>query len=159
MLRRFEQFSSAISAIYHCIQKIERDEMIKYGLKGLYAQYLVAMSHCPDGMTAAQLGQICDKDKAAVSRAVTEMARRGLVSRDCPNNTLYRARLLLTPEGEQAARYVCQKARAAVEFAGKDLSDESRTLFYTALHQIASNLQTLSHSGVPDIQEETRRDP
>lgn len=154
MLRRFEQFSSAVSLIYHCIQKIERDEMIKYGLKGPYAQYLVAMSRHPQGITAARLGQECDKDKAAVSRAVAEMEHRGLVRRDCANNTLYRASLHLTPDGERAARYVCEKAKAAVEFAGKDLSDESRTLFYTALHRIAGNLQTLSRSGLPEIAEQ-----
>lgn len=154
MLRRFEQFSSAVSLIYHCIQKIERDEMVKYGLKGPFAQYLVAMSRCPEGITAARLGLECDKDKAAVSRAMAEMEQRGLVSRDCANNTLYRALLRLTPEGEQAARYVCQKVRAAVEFAGKDLSDDSRALFYTALHQIATNLQTLSQAGLPEIKEQ-----
>lgn len=153
MLHRFEQFSSAVSAIYHCIQKIERDEMVKYGLKGPYAQYLVTMARCPQGITAVRLGQECDKDKAAVSRAVTEMECRGLVSRDCSNNTLYRAQLRLTPEGEQAAHYVCEKVKAAVGFAGKDLSDDSRALFYTALHQIAANLQTLSRSGLPEIKE------
>ena len=38
MLTRFEQFTSSIAGIYKHIQKIERDEMIKYGLKGSYAQ-------------------------------------------------------------------------------------------------------------------------
>lgn len=151
MLQRFEQFSSAISAIYHAIQKLERDEMVKYGLKGPYAQYLVAMARCPEGITAARLGQVCDKDKAAVSRAIAEMEQRGLVSRDCANNSLYRALLRLTEEGDQAAHYVCEKAKAAVEFAGKDLSEENRSVLYASLHQIAANLQTLSESGLPDI--------
>lgn len=153
MLQRFEQFSSAISSIYHAIQKLERYEMVKYGLKGPYAQYLVAMSRCPNGITAAQLALVCDKDKAAVSRAITEMEQRGLVSRDCSNHTLYRALLMLTRKGEQAARYVCEKAKSAVEYAGKDLTEESRALFYAALHQIADNLQTLSQSGLPEIKE------
>lgn len=153
MLQRFEQFSAAISGIYHAIQKLERAEMIKYGLKGPYAQYLVAMARCPEGITAARLGQVCDKDKAAVSRAVTEMEQRGLVTRDCANHTLYRALLRLTDEGKQAAHYVCEKAKTAVEFAGKDLSGDDRAAFYTALHQIAVNLQTLSESGLPDIVE------
>ena len=153
MLQRFEQFSTAISSVYHAIQKLERDEMVKYGLKGPYAQYLVAMARCPQGITAAQLGQLCDKDKAAVSRAITQMEQRGLVTRDCANNSLYRALLRLTESGQQAAHYVCQKAKTAVEFAGKDLTDESRALFYTALHQIADNLQSLTQAGLPEIQE------
>ena len=40
MIDRFEQFVSYISAIHRDVQKIERDEMVKYGLKGAYAQYL-----------------------------------------------------------------------------------------------------------------------
>ena len=33
MLDRFEQFTAAISAINRCVQKLERDEMEKYGYK------------------------------------------------------------------------------------------------------------------------------
>ena len=33
MISRFEQFSGAVACIYRCIQKIERVEMAKYGLK------------------------------------------------------------------------------------------------------------------------------
>lgn len=153
MLQRFEQFSAAVSGISRCIQKIERDEMVKYGLKGPYAQYLVAMVRCPEGMTAAQLGQTCDKDKAAVSRAITEMEQKGLVYRDY-DQTPYRAPLRLTQSGREAAQYVCEKAKTAVEFAGKDLSDDSRALFYAALHQIAANLQALSESGLPELSQQ-----
>ena len=73
MLSRYEQFSYIVSGINRHIQKLERDEMIKFGYKGAFAQYLVAMRHYPKGVTAAQLSEICDKDKAAVSRIVTEM--------------------------------------------------------------------------------------
>ena len=54
MRSRYEQFTYAISSIERHIQKIERDEMIKYGCKGAFAQYLAAMTHYPDGLTAAQ---------------------------------------------------------------------------------------------------------
>lgn len=151
MLRRFEEFCSIISAIQHNIQKIERDEMEKYGLKGPYAQYLVTMSHCPDGITAAQLCEMCDKDKAAVSRALAELERRALVTREMANDTAYRALVRLTEEGSAAARYVCDKVRQAVDLAGKGLTDPDRQLFYTALRRIAGNLQTISKTGLPDV--------
>ena len=72
MISRFEQFSSVISSIYGAIQKIEREEMAKYGLKGAYAQYLVAVKRFPEGVTSTELCELCDKDKAAVSRIVAE---------------------------------------------------------------------------------------
>ena len=62
MVSRFEQFASSIAAVYHYIQKIERAEMANFGMKGPHAQYLIAMVRYPQGITAAQLGKICDKD-------------------------------------------------------------------------------------------------
>ena len=152
MLRRFEEFCSIISAIQHNIQKIERDEMEKYGLKGPYAQYLVTMSRCPEGITAAQLSEMCDKDKAAVSRALAELERRALVTREMANDTAYRALIRLTEEGSADARYVCDKVRQAVDLAGRGLTDHDRQLFYTTLRRIAGNLQTISKTGLPEVQ-------
>ena len=149
MLSRFEQFTFMISSIYRSIQKIEREEMDKYGLKGGYAQHLAAMARHPEGLTAAQLCEICDLDKAAVSRSLTEMEQRGLLERDMTAGA-YRAKLRLTSTGREAADYVRKKACAAVEAAGKDLSDGDRAVLYTALESIAGQLQTIAKEGLPD---------
>lgn len=150
MLRRFEEFCAIISSIQHHIQKIERDEMEKYGLKGPYAQYLVTMSRCPDGITAAQLCELVDRDKAAVSRALAELERRALVTREMANDTAYRALIKLTEEGKSAARYVCDKVKAAVEIAGKGLNDQDRLVFYANLRRIADNLRSIGETGLPE---------
>lgn len=151
MLHRFEEFSYAVSSIYHNIQKIERDEMDKYGLKGPHAQYLVAMTRCPEGVTAAQLSELCDRDKAAVSRALSELEKRGLIIRELANDTAYRALLKLTETGSAAARFVCEKATQAVELAGKGLSDQERQIFYSVLSHIAANLHTIAQNGLPEL--------
>ena len=153
MLSRFEQFSATISILHRCIQKIEREEMDRYGLRGVYAQYLVAMHRHPEGVTAAQMCEICDLDKAAVSRVVAEMETRGLITRVTTGSTGYRAKLCLTESGMDAAEFVNRRAQQAVEAAGCDLTDESRQAMYTALAAIAARLQTISREGLP---EETR---
>lgn len=152
MISRFEQFTSAISSIHRSIQKIEREQMEKYGLKGVYAQYLVTIERYKEGITAAQLCEVCDLDKAAVSRAVAEMTKRGLLERVCANETAYRARLKLTDKGQEAADYVNRLALAAVETAGRELTDESRTIMYTALESIAANLTVICRNGIPEIE-------
>ncbi len=150
MISRFEQFSFTISNIYRCIQKIEREEMERYGLKGVYAQYLVALARFPQGLTAAKLCEICDLDKAAVSRAVGEMVQRGLLERDNANISGYRAKLCLTDLGRQAADYVSRRAQQAVEVAGCDLNDADRKVLYAALESISVRLQTISREGIPN---------
>lgn len=147
MLERFEQFSSAISGIWRSIQKIERDEMETRGFRGAYAPFLAAMSRRPEGMTAAQLCDLCEKDKAAVSRIVAEMEEKGLLFKQGDKG--YRTQLFLTPQGHQAAEYVCRRAEAAVAAAGEGLSEQDRRTFYGALNLIAGNLQQISRKGLP----------
>ena len=150
MLDRFVQFTAVISSIYRFIQKIEREEMEKYGLKGACAQYLLAMLHHPEGITAAALCEVCDKDKAAVSRILSELESKGLVTRADRGDSTYRAPMILTAEGKAAADYVCRKAALAAEIAGKDLSEESRNAFYLALDSLAKNLRDISLQGLPE---------
>jgi DNA-binding MarR family transcriptional regulator len=150
MLDRFEQFSYSISNIYKHVAKIEREEMEKYGLRGAYAQYLVTMTHYPDGITSSKLSEICDRDKAAISRIVCEMEDKGLVVRQTDRDNMYRAKLILTDEGKRAAEYVCERAEKAVNAAGQGLGEEERKIFYGALAIIEANLRRISRDGIPD---------
>lgn len=147
MIGRFEQFSSAISCIYKYIQKIEREEMAKYGLKGPHVQCLVALSHGGEGLTASQLCELCDKDKAAISRAVSGLEKAGLLLRE---GTSYRARLRLTEEGKRTAGRISGIVEDAVALAGRGLTDGDRKVFYAALDRIASNLRAISEEGLPE---------
>ncbi len=149
MLERFEQFSFVISGINRHIQRLERTEMIKYGYKGSYAQYLVAIQRFPKGVTCTQLSEICDKDKAAVSRIVVEMENRDLVYRESDNERLYNAKIKLTEEGKKAAKYVSQRACSAVDAVGATMTDEERSALYYALDIIFSKLDTLNKEGIP----------
>lgn len=150
MIDRFEQFVSYISAIHRDIQRIEREEMEKLGLKGAYAQYLVAMQRYPEGITAADLCEVCDKDKAAVSRAVTEMEKRGLLSRLTDRENQYRAMLRLTEAGRSAAEYVCRKAVSAVQIAAEEIDDETRKALYRALRSVSRQMQYICREGLPE---------
>lgn len=148
MDERYQVFSTAVSCIYHDIQKIERVEMAKYGMKGPQAQCLLAMSQYPQGITAAALCQICERDKAAISRTLAELEQQGMVCRQEPNGSRYRARLVLTPQGQAAAQTVGQKAQLAVEQAGAGLDDHQREVFYEVLAKIADNLHNVCKNGI-----------
>ena len=151
MVSRFEQLSAAVSRIYHYIQKIERVEMEKFGLKGPHVQCLLALSRNPEGMTASQLCTICEKDKAAVSRTITELEKEGILTRDEHNGNRYRALLKLTERGKIAASRVDERVRVAVEKAGEGLSDAQRRVFYSVLSLIANNLQGMCADGLEEV--------
>lgn len=156
MENRYELISASISCMYHDIQKIERVEMAKYGLKGPHAQCLLVMNKHPEGITAARLCEACEKDKAAVSRTLTELEEAGMILRENRNGSRYRSNLTLTEQGKAAAETVVAKARLAVELAGTGFGEEEREVFYRVLAIIAGNLHKLCRDGLdPHVKEQT----
>lgn len=149
MLNRFARFSLAISEIDRCWHKLAAEEMAKYELNSPHAVYLTTLYNFAEGITAAKLGELCCKNKADVSRMVAILEKKGLVRKEAIGGNLYRAKLLLTEEGKQAAEHVQQRAAVAVELAGSGMSEEEREVFYRCLELITSNLQILSKEGLP----------
>ena len=148
MVSRFEQFSYYISSIHRSIQKIERVEMAKYGLKGPHAQCLLALRRYPEGLTSARLCEISDKDKAAISRTVAELEKAGMVLRREPEGKRYRAILTLTEKGEQVAQGVSDIAYQAVKQAAAGYNLQQREVFIQVLELISDNLQGICRDGL-----------
>ena len=153
MVDRFERFSMAISEIYRYWHKIAGEEMAKYGLKGPHCIYLITMARYPEGVTASQLGDACSKDKSDVSRMMSIMEQKGLVVKEGGFQNRYRGVFKLTQSGASAAKFVKKRADLAVELAGKDLTEDSRSLFYSTLDSIVEQLHTLSTEGLPGERE------
>lgn len=149
-MERFERFSFAISEISRYWHKLTAEEMERYGLKGTHSVYLLAMYRYPDGITATQLCELCSKDKSDVSRMMSIMEKKGLVIKEGVHQNLYRGVFKLTEEGKKAAGQVKSRASLAVEIAGRDLNEETRTVFYQALESIVLNLRKLSEKGLPE---------
>ncbi|MEI3212659.1 MAG: MarR family transcriptional regulator [Lachnospiraceae bacterium] len=147
---RFERFSVGMSEISRYWHKLTGDEMEKYGLKGTHSIYLLTMYRFPEGLTAPRLRELCVRDKADVSRMMSLMEKKGLVRKESVGKTLYGGVFKLTEEGQEAARHVSERARIAVELAGKDLTEENRQIFYEALDRIVENLRILAKDGIPE---------
>lgn len=150
MVDRFEQFCAAISSIHRSIMKIERVEMAKYGLKGPHAQCMLAMDRYPEGITAARLCEICEKDKAAISRTIAELEQAGMVTRSDPDGKRYRSSLRLTEKGSEVARNVNHLVYLAVSQASEGYDAEKRQTFVRVLNLIAGNLQTICKVGLKE---------
>ena len=149
MVDRFERFSFALSEISRHWHKLATEEMEKYGLKGPHSVYLLTMNRYPEGITAPNLCALCGKDKSDVSRMMSILEKKGLVTKEGIHQKLYGGVYKLTDNGKAAAEHVSRRASIAVEIAGKDLTDEKREIFYEALESITLNLRELSKEGLP----------
>ena len=152
MIERFERFSVVISEISRHWHRITTTEMEKYELKGAHSVYLAVMLRFPEGITANRICEVCGKDKSDVSRMMSIMEKKGMVIKESVHQNQYKGVYRLTPKGKEAAEYVNERASLAVSLAGKDLSDETRAVLYSALESIEKNLHELSENGLPNKQ-------
>lgn len=143
MIGRFEQFCNAIASIQHSITKIERLEMEKYGLKGPHSQCMLAMRQHPEGITSAQLCEFCRKDKAAISRTVSELEDAGMISRSDPNGKRYRTALYLTEKGALVAENLEQLVHRTVSRVSQGYDVQTREVFVQVLGLLAEHLEEL----------------
>lgn len=149
MLPRFEKFIYDITEIDQYWHRISADVMQQYGLKGSCSIYFVKLHGNPQGLTAAQLGPLCSKDKADVSRDMNVLEKAGYVQRIRSGGSAYRAKILLTPSGMALTEQIIRTAEEAVNLVGHELSDQDRAVFYRVLDIITHNLQALSETGLP----------
>ena len=148
MLSRFERFTRDINVIDLNIHRLVADGMKRYGLKGVTAIYFTKLYRRPEGLSAAELGTECGRDKADVSRDMAKLEKAGLVTRRSAGGRGYRAPIVLTAEGRTLAQEIIQTAEAAVAYIGQGLSSGEREVFYGALDKITENLQALSEKGL-----------
>lgn len=147
MLQRFEAFVTGITVCYKYIQKIKSVEMTELGLKGAHAMCLFFLHHNPQGLTAAQLCQLCAEDKAAISRTLVSLQEKGYIR---TGERKYRFPLRLTEAGTHVAQQLDDQICQWVSFGGDGLTDEERTVFYKALSHISENLNHKLESGKSD---------
>ena len=72
MEERFEAFTVLIARLSRSIRRIKAEEMAGFGLKVSHVSCLYYL-HCAGALTASELCERCEEDKAAVSRAVDEL--------------------------------------------------------------------------------------
>ena len=154
MLERFEEFTYTIYDIQRSWNRIAAEGMEFYGLKGSYAVYLIAMYRRPEGMTATELGALCGRDKADVSRAVAVLESKDIIKKVAGSGNLYRAKLMLTEYGIAITESIVKKAAIAEAIAGAGLSEDQRATLYNALVTISQNLKELCKTGIPQPAEE-----
>lgn len=148
MVGRFEVFTLGLSEIMSSWNKIAADEMRAFGLKGTYVIYLIALYKHHEGLTSANLSEMCNRDKAEVSRAIKALESKGLVVRENTTVNGYRAKITLTEQGREATKILRERVKLAVEKGGEGLKEEEKESFYSALKIISDNLKRISKYGL-----------
>lgn len=149
-LERFEQFSYSIFEISRFWHQLTAREMEKHGLKGAHTLYMLNLYNYPEGISAKDLGKMCGRDKADVSRMLGSLEERGLVVKEGSHQRMYGGVFKLTPAGRLVTEDMRSRVELVVDIVGKDMSEETRTTFYEALDLLTKNVRRLGEEGIPE---------
>ena len=144
MINRFEHFTMDIFSITRSWNRLANEEMKKYGLRGAYALYLVMIAGSEGQITAAKLADLCQRDKADVSRAIAVFQKKGIL--EPYGESKYRAALTLTKEGKELAAQISRRAAEVIEQAGQGISEEMRENMYQCLDSVALRMREICGS-------------
>ena len=144
MEERFETFTVLIGRINRNIRKIKNQEMASYQLKSIHISCLYYL-YSAGSLTAAELCERCEEDKAAVSRALDYLEKEGYLEASDKNAKRYRHPLHLKEKGVQASSIIAAKIDAVLEEINSSLTEQERLAFYRSLTAISNRLDAIAN--------------
>lgn len=139
---RFNTFTVLIANITRNIRKIKTEEMTSYSLKSPHVSCLYYL-YKEKNLTSKQLCDICDEDKAAISRSLEYLEKEEYIVCQSNMKKRYNSPFTLTIKGEKIGKIISDKIDQVLFKASEGLSEEERDTFYKCLNLINKNLQKI----------------
>ena len=140
MKERFETFTVLINRISRNIRKIKNQEMAEYGLKSVHVSCLYYL-YTAESMTATDLCERCEEDKATISRALVFLEENGYILCESKSAKRYKSPLALTEQGRAVAQKIADKIAFVLNDICVGLSDDERSEFYRCLAIVSESLE------------------
>ena len=140
MKDRYLRFTGLLVDITRKINRATADVLSIFGAKRSYA-YPVYLLYKNGPLTAARLCRLCGEDKANVSRTLKSLEDDFLIVKEKRGQS--RPRFMLTEDGIELGKYLCDRVSDAVDSCALGISEEDIEAMYRALEQVDSNLSRL----------------
>lgn len=150
MENRFETFTVLLNRISRNIRRIKIQEMAEYGLRSAHISCLYYLYQAGE-LTATELCERCEEDKATISRALEHLESSGYLTCESRSAKRYKSPLALTDKGAEVGRKIAEKIARVLEEISVGLSEAERITFYRSLSIISDSLDAVAkNSGRKD---------
>ena len=143
MEERFETFTVLINRISRNIRKIKNQEMAEYGLRSAHISCLYYL-HTNGDITATELCERCEEDKATISRALEYLEDNSYIVCEARNAKRYKTPLLLTEKGREVGKKIADKIETVLSAISGSMTEQERIAFYRSLAAVSESLEAVS---------------
>ncbi len=144
---RFETFTLLINRIRRNMRRIKIREMEEYGLRSVHMSCLYLL-YTHDGLTATELCEKCEEDKATVSRTIEHLEENGFIACKSKKAKRYKSPIELTKKGKNVGKRIVATLDLIVDQMNEGLSEEERASFFRALSLVSDNLQAIADTSL-----------
>ena len=146
MQDRFKTFTVLIDKLKRCIRKIKSEEVSEFNLKSPHVSCLYYLYTCDEPLTAKEIEELCEEDKASVSRSIEYLEDNGYLVGGEKNRKRYKTPLALTEKGNIVAKSIVEKIDSVLSQSNEGLSQEELATMYKGLSLVCQNLQRICDS-------------
>ena len=146
MTERFETFTVLINRINRNIRKIKKQRMAEHDLSSAHVSCLYFL-YLSENLTATDLCERCEEDKATISRAVDFLETNGFLTCNTKSAKRYKSPLILTEKGKNVGKEITDKIDLVLKDVSDCLTEEERIAFYRYLTTISDHLERISDQG------------
>lgn len=142
MKERFETFTVLINRISRNIRKIKNAEMAEYDLRSVHISCLYYL-YTVKGLTATDLCERCEEDKATISRTLDYLEKNGYLICESRTTKKYKSTFILTEKGREVGEKISDKIANVLDEVSGELSEGERIHFYRSLSLISERLDAI----------------
>jgi DNA-binding MarR family transcriptional regulator len=136
----FDLFSPELVRLAKKLHEMKNQKLTQHDIKVTNARCLCRIAASgEEGMSATQLSQMCDIDKAQISRCMLELIERQYVYRGEEEGKCYKQKYHLTEAGKRITDDLMASALEIRCVLGEGISDEEMMTFGDVLDRICAN--------------------
>ncbi len=143
MEHRFESFTVLINRISRNIRRIKNHEMAAYQLRSAHVSCLYYL-YVSGGLTATELCERCEEDKASISRSLDYLETNGYLTCEAKSTKRYRSPLVLTEKGTEVGKKIADKINGVLDEISSGLAEEERVTLYRSLAIVSDSLDAVA---------------
>ena len=116
--------------------------MAEYDLRSVHISCLYYL-YTIEGLTATDLCERCEEDKATISRALDYLEKNGYLVCKSTAAKKYKSTFILTEKGREVGEKISDKIANVLDEVSDDLSEDERVRFYRSLSLISERLDAI----------------
>ena len=140
MVDSFERFGQMLSNASKSLYRLKSRYMSKYGLSSTHTVCLRKLYENPQGLTKSEIADICEIDKAQITRIIGELKDKDYVGSDS-SKKMYNRKFVLTDFGKNITEEINDAVAEIVEYVDLDISKEDIEHFYSVFEKINKRLR------------------